>query len=288
MHLHSLLIQTRWAFCNKAFEALNLRFENTVSQLQRRLSMDIDLCLAVDSWACTQLIMPLLFDDSNSWMQAASKREEVPREIMGTFSSQRYHYNRDFCAYIMSPYFPNSFSEMSNVLLSNWMYDSEETVLPNPTTSLIIPNEIIRGDLPPAVAVHHIIPWIRLIRSQQVKPYWDPLESIGLQLAGSTVFQSHCFKVLTPYFKYLNATSLLTQLSKHQRFSLFQGNLYLAGPAGLMNHACSRHSNVNLDINVMEVRCNAFEIVPGEALRITYASEDDMLEHRGFSCNMCT
>ena len=86
--------------------------------------MDIDLCLVVDSWACTQLIMPLLFQDDKSWIQAASTRQEVPAEIMGSITSERYHYNRGFCSYLMSPYFPNSTSDMSNVLISNWMSDS--------------------------------------------------------------------------------------------------------------------------------------------------------------------
>ena len=250
--------------------------------------MDIDLCLAVDSWACTQLIMPNLFEDSNSWMQAASQRQEVPIELLGSFSMERFHYNRELCAYFRSHYFPNSSVDMSNEMVKNWLYDSSITVLPSPATSIILPSEIVRGQHPPEDAIYHIVPWIRLIRSKQVHAYWDAIECIGLKLSPGPCFkQSELFRVLKPTFKLLNAISLLTQLRKKQRFSLFEGNLYLAGPAGLLNHACSHHSNCNLDCKTMEVRCNAVRILPGEALRITYASESDLLEHRGFCCNLC-
>ena len=249
--------------------------------------MDIDLCLAVDSWACTQLIMPMLFPDAQSWMQAASKRQEIPVELFGTLSPARFRYNLEFCSYLYSPYFPNSPSDMKDALIKNWLYDLSHSILPSPATSVILPVEIVRGHHPPFEVIDCLIPWIRLIRSKQLKPYWDVQEGIGLKLSIPSVFQSHLFKVLKPMFKLLNAMSLWTQLRKDQRFSLFEGNFYLAGPAGLINHACSKHSNVNLDCHLMEVRCNALTISSGEPLRMTYASESELLEHRGFTCNMC-
>ena len=53
----------------------------------------------LDSWAITNMVMPSLFSDSNSWVRAARTRNEVAREILGTLSAAHFEYNLKFNEY---------------------------------------------------------------------------------------------------------------------------------------------------------------------------------------------
>ena len=151
---------------------------------------------------------------------------------------------------------------------------------------LCLPRVLIRDEFPPRKAIKLLLPWLRFLCQNEVGVYWDRIEHIGIYVKddyprASTLFSLECS------LHSLNKRGMTTQQLKHQRFSFTAFNMLLAGPASLINHACSDCSNAIIDFSSLQVVVNAdYALAPGR-LYITYNDEPSLLKHRGISCLMC-
>ena len=63
--------------------------------------------------------------------------------------------------------------------------------------------------------------------------------------------------------------------------------MYLAGPAGLINHACPKHATCILDFERLCVEVNVSSLEAGQRIYYTYSDESDMHFNRGIACTTC-
>ena len=160
---------------------------------------------------------------------------------------------------------------------------ADEVVLSN---CLTLPRVLIRKDFPPRKTIKFLIPWFRFISQNEVGVYWDRIEQIGIYVKedfarATTLFSLECS------LHSLNKVGSMTQQLNHQRFSFTAFGMLLAGPASLINHACSNCSNAILDFGALQVVVNADYVLAPGRLYITYNDEPTLLQHRGISCLMC-
>ena len=250
--------------------------------------MDINLVVCADSWACCHLIMPSLFVSAQAWIDAAKLRREVPQEIMGTISIERFHYNRNMVSFIQSSEFRSlRKKQMISYFEDHWVYDIQGSFWPPLFDDLLLPTEIIRGAFPPTNFIKHLIPWIEYLLSNTVQSYWDDTEHIGVRLTCNFLMQADSIACLKPMYYAVNAASTSLQALQSGRFSFTSQNQYLAGPASLINHACSRHSNVVVDHKAQEVVINVPRLCQFQRLYSTYNTEAELLKSRGFQCLQC-
>ena len=250
--------------------------------------MDINLIVCADSWACCHLVMPSLFSSAEAWVQAANLRREVPQEIFGTISKERFDYNRNLLTFIQSSHFRSlRKQEIISLFKSNWAYDTKGSFWPPNCDGLILPTEIVRGALPPTTFIKYLVPWFNFLHSSTVQSYWDDTEQIGVLLNCKFLMQGDSIECLTPIYHSINAASIGRQALSTGRFSFTSQNDYLAGPASLINHACSRHSNVIVDHKAQEVVINVARLHQYQRLYSTYNTEQELLKSRGFQCTRC-
>ena len=127
---------------------------------------------------------------------------------------------------------------------------------------------------------------MRFLCQKAVTVYWDVLENIGVKTRKA--FERYdVIEALRGHAYRINEGTLQAQRPKNARFSLLRGNYYLAGPAGLINHACAKHSNCVLHFSEWTVEVNVSRLEAGARVYYTYSDEDDMLQNRGLSCRMC-
>ena len=259
------------------------------SARHRRFStMDINIVVCADSWACCHLVMPSLFQDAESWIAAAKTRLEVPSEIFGTLSIGRFHYNIGFAKFLKSSWFRSlQNQEVLSFLESHWVYDVPGSFWGSDCNNLLLPNEVIRGALPPKRFIKHILLWIRLLQDSAVACYWDAVEQIGVHLNCKSLLQGDSIACLAPLCISVNALSVSLQAKAFGRFSFTSSNEYLAGPASLINHACKRHSNVVVDYNDLEVVIDVPRIHQFDRLYSTYNTPNEMFLSRGITCRRC-
>ena len=243
------------------------------------------MVVCADSWACCHLIMPSLFVSANSWIEAATLRREVPSEIFGTISIDRFNYNLNLLSFIRSSDFRSlRKSEMISYFEDHWVYDTPGSFWPPLYDGLLLPTEIVRGALPPTALIKHLIPWIDFLLSPTVVSYWDETEQIGVQLNCKFLMQADSIQCLKPIYHVVNSASTSLQALSSGRFSFTSHNHYLAGPASLINHACSRHSNVIVDHKIQECVINVPRLHHAQRLYSTYNTEPELLKSRGFQC----
>ena len=151
---------------------------------------------------------------------------------------------------------------------------------------LLLPRAIVRNEYPPKKAVKFLIPWLRFLCQNEVGVYWDRVEQIGIYVMedfpqATTLFSLECS------LHSLNKVGMKTQHLARQRFSFTSSNMLLAGPASLINHACSACSNAILDFNALQVIVNVDQILAPGRLYITYNDENTLLRFRNIYCRMC-
>ena len=151
---------------------------------------------------------------------------------------------------------------------------------------LLLPRAIIRNDFPPKKAVKFLIPWLRFLCQNEVGVYWDRVEQIGIYVMEDYA-QATTLLSLECSLHSLNKIGMSTQQLAHQRFSFTSSNMLLAGPASLINHACSDCSNAIFDFKALQVIVNVEQILAPGRLYITYNDESTLLRYRGISCRMC-
>ena len=158
--------------------------------------------------------------------------------------------------------------------------------LPEKPHSLLLPKTLIRSSFPPTQTFRFLVPWFRFICSKSVAAYWDDLECLGVRARKS--FDRHdIISSLSGSRHTMNARSLRAQQPKNARFSLLQGNIYLAGPVGLINHACSQHATCVLDFKSFDVEVNVSRLEAGSRIYYSYSNEVDMSMTRGIYCTVC-
>ena len=250
--------------------------------------MDINIVVCADSWACCHLIMPSLFQNADSWISAAKTRVEVPSEVFGTLSIGRFHYNLQFVQFLKSSWFRSLRNDQVLTFLeSHWVYDVPGSFWGSLCNNLLLPTEIVRGAMPPKRFIKHLLVWIHFLHDSTVGCYWDNVEQIGVHLACNLLLQGDSIACLEPLYMSVNALSVSLQAKAFGRFSFTSSNEYLAGPASLINHACTRHSNVVVDHNDREVVINVPRIHNLDRLYSTYNTPTDMFLSRGINCRLC-
>ena len=166
------------------------------------------------------------------------------------------------------------------------MLNTECSLLPISTTFLLLPSPLIRHSYPPTATFTHLVPWFRFVCSKIVAAYWDPAECLGVTVR--THFDKHdLLAVLQGHPHALNSRTLRAQMPKNAMFSLMRGNLYLSGPASLINHACIKHANCVLDFSNFSVEVSSSRLEAGDRLYYTYSDEVDMSTVRGIACTFC-
>ena len=173
-----------------------------------------------------------------------------------------------------------------NLIFAHVLVHAEAHCLPATPEFLLLPKPLIRHSFPPTETFTYLVPWFRFLCSKSVSPYWDEIEYLGVKARKSFDQHDH-ISSLTGSRHSMNARSLRAQQPKNSRFSLLLGNTYLAGPAGLINHACSEHANCVLDFQSLHIEVSVSSLEAGSRIYYTYSNEDDMLATRGFTCNMC-
>ena len=164
--------------------------------------------------------------------------------------------------------------------------NADANCLPEKVEFLLLPRSLIRHSFPPIETFNFLVPWFRFVCSKSVSPYWDNIEYLGVKARKSFDRHDLISSICGSRHK-MNARSLRAQQPKNARFSLMQGNTYLAGPAGLVNHACLEHANCVLDFQSLHVEVNVSRLEAGSRLYYTYSNEEDMLTTRGICCNLC-
>ena len=282
-------------------EQVSLCHVSLLKSIISRSTMDIDLILCCESWACIHLIMPTLFDNAQEWMEAVHSRQDLPIECQGTISETRFYDNLRFIQFVQSNGFSRESGHMMNYFCQHWQYDNgnkfifrapkyriefahaDEVVLSN---YLTLPRVLIRKDFPPKKTIKFLLPWFRFLSQNEVGVYWDRIEQIGIYVKedfprATTLFSLECS------LHSLNKVGIMTQQLNHQRFSFTAFDMFLAGPASLINHACSNCSNAILDFSSLQVVVNADYVLAPGRVYITYNDEPTLLQHRGISCLMC-
>ena len=145
---------------------------------------------------------------------------------------------------------------------------------------------LVRNNYPPLPTFRFLVPWIRFVIQKSVVVYWDEIEKLGIKVR-QDFYRHDVIEALRGLAYPINRTTLNAQRPKDARFSIVRGNTYLAGPAGLINHACSRHSNCILHFGDWSVEVNVSRLEAGSRVYYTYSDEDDMIANRGFSCTCC-
>jgi len=85
--------------------------------------MEYDLVVCVDAYAAVHFMMPLVFDNAEDWIAAASTRNDVPDEIFGELTAERLRYNHHFIDHIRNQGFGFSSDLFINFFIDNWQYD---------------------------------------------------------------------------------------------------------------------------------------------------------------------
>ena len=158
--------------------------------------------------------------------------------------------------------------------------------MPSPFRKLLLPRAVVRSEYPPITAIKFLVPWLRFICQRDIEAYWDATEQIGL-VTRIHLFRGGVISILQGYSHVLRASGLTSQWRRGSRFSLMQNNRFLAGPASLANHACSKCSNCALDFKSLSFVVNNEHIARGERLYITYSHEQDMRNNRQIFCLKC-
>ena len=162
----------------------------------------------------------------------------------------------------------------------------DEAKLPQVANKLLLPRSIVRNHLPPIAAFKMLVPWLRFLCQKSVSVYWDEWENMGVKVRKA--FERHdVIEALNGFGYPLTFTTLQAQRPKNARFSLLRGDVYLAGPAGLINHACEKHSTCILHFNDWKIEVNVSRLDAGARVYYRYSDEDDMKLNRGFSCSAC-
>ena len=169
----------------------------------------------------------------------------------------------------------------------NWRnFHVGERYLPLQPTYLLLSRSLVRNNFPPIQVFKFLVPWMRFLCQKSVTVYWDPFEYMGVKVRKA--FERHdVIEALRGYAYPVNNATLTAQRPKNARFSLLKGDVYLTGPAGLINHACSKHSNCVLNFREWIIEVNVSRLEAGARVYYTYSDEDDMCHNRGFSCTMC-
>ena len=150
----------------------------------------------------------------------------------------------------------------------------------------MLPPVLVRDQYPPRKTIKFLIPWLRFLCQNEVGVYWDRIEQIGIYVKHDFVRATTLFSLECSLHS-LNKASVLTQHLWCQRFSFTALNMLLAGPASLINHACSNCSNAIIDFSSLQVIVNTDCVLAPGRLHITYNDEATLLLRRGISCLMC-
>jgi len=251
----------------------------------RRLSKH-QVAVNVDSWSIAHLVMSQIIDDPIDWVNAVMKRSEVPSEVYGLVSPNRFAFNRRLCLFLRSNNF-STLNEFSSHFLRNWVQDShcadDSTVQ---SIFFVIPDYFLKTGVPPDAFFSGIYIWYKFLNQQHFRPYWDIQEGVGISVMRD-YYPPHDLSLLEGFSVPLSAHAREFEDPKFVRDSR-TNDVYIGGPLSLVNHACSKHSNCVL-IVVDGVRLAADSYInAGRRVYMCYNSnEDELIRWRGFGCAVC-
>ena len=98
-------------------------FENFV------ITMDFDLVVCVDAFACIHLVMPTIFSSAEEWQKAAASRNDVPEDVWGDLSEERLRYDALFVSYLKNQAFGFSSHRLMTFMTDNWQYEPGDIIL---------------------------------------------------------------------------------------------------------------------------------------------------------------